>query len=312
MGRDALAGEGHMNSGSIAVLGRAVWDDWEDAVDDAPAKNFGGPAGNVAAHLANLELHVRLATAFGMDENSVTYQRYLTAKGIDLRASIQKTRPLPRIRIRLKEHTYSWADNDDGFESLRLVDVASATRDCDAVFFADFPLRRVPQFPLGQRLYAAPQLTLSKGLTTVNDLTRLKWEAVFLNRKEADELERKCPISVLSARVPGFWIVTDGAMPTELYHHGSKTTHPVPPATVVNAIGGGDAFAAGVVAGLETGHEIRHAIMIGQAAAGIIVEQLACQSDRVNWRDIDSRRGASGHADETHCSVIATVRAPRC
>jgi sugar/nucleoside kinase (ribokinase family) len=91
-------------------------------------------------------------------------------------------------------------------------------------------------------------------------------------------------------------------MPTELYHHGSKTTHPVPPATVVNAIGGGDAFAAGVVAGLETGHEIRHAIMIGQAAAGIIVEQLACQLDRVNWRDIDSRRGASGHADETHCS----------
>lgn len=293
MGRDALAGEGHMNSGSIAVLGRAVWDDWEDAVDDAPAKNFGGAAGNVAFHLANLGLHVRLATAFGMDENSVTYQRYLAAKGIDLRASIQKTRPLPRCRIRLKEHTYSWADNDDGFESLPLVDVASATRDCDAVFFADFPLGRVPQFPMGQRLYAAPQHTLSKGFTTVNDLTRLKWEAVFLNRKEADELERKCPVSVLSARVPGYWIVTDGARPTELYHHGSKTTHPVPPATVVNAIGGGDAFAAGVVAGLETSHEIRYAIMIGQAAAGIIVEQLSCQSDRVNWRDIDSRRGTS-------------------
>ena len=61
-----------MNSGSIAVLGRAVWDDWEDAVDDAPVKNFGGVAGNVAVHLANLELHVRLATAFGMDENSIT------------------------------------------------------------------------------------------------------------------------------------------------------------------------------------------------------------------------------------------------
>jgi hypothetical protein len=65
MGRDALAGEGHLNSGSVAVLGHAVWDDLEDAVDDAPAKNFGGPVGNVAAHLANLELHVRLATAFG-------------------------------------------------------------------------------------------------------------------------------------------------------------------------------------------------------------------------------------------------------
>ena len=149
MGWDALAGEGQMNSGSIAVLRRAVWDDWEDAVDDAPVKNFGGPAGNVAAHLANLELHVRLATAFGMDENSATYQRYLTAKGIDLRASIQKTRPLPRCRIRLKEHSYSWADNDDGFESLGLVDVANATQNCDAVFFADFPLRRVPQFTIG-------------------------------------------------------------------------------------------------------------------------------------------------------------------
>ena len=69
MGRDALAGESHMNSGSIAVLGRSVWD---DAGDDAPTKDFGGPTRNVAAHLANLELHVRLATAFGMDENSIT------------------------------------------------------------------------------------------------------------------------------------------------------------------------------------------------------------------------------------------------
>jgi sugar/nucleoside kinase (ribokinase family) len=267
---------------SVLVFGRAIWDDWQDAPPNHPEINFGGPAANIAVNLSALGMEVRLATVFGSDERSDIYKSYLISRGVDVSASSKILGELPRCQIWLGSSQYRWANNNDGLKALEKVEVMTSNRSVDALVFADFPLASVENRGMPTRLFWSPQLTLSpRG--GVQPGLKFSWNCVFLNKKEAGNFGDE-EISRLAQTRNENWFVTNGVEPTRLSSIGGTSIFPVCKALpYVNAIGGGDAFAAGVIAGLLRGLEMKTAIAVGHAAAAVVVSELGSQSRRLSW-----------------------------
>lgn len=273
-----------------AVIGRAVWDSWLDVPSVAQESHsifFGGPGANVAVHLAGLGLRCTLLTVFGDDRFSDEYRSYLQNRNVDISLGRTVRRPLPKCEMWLgQRRRYRWVDDYEGLDvltDLRLDRVKSLT---DTVFFADFPLDALRDEFLTETCYCAPGPSLAGSVRSVNKLVSLPWRVVFLNRSEAGfcEAHLGADLALVSTRgVSRTWIVTRGTEPTILFENGRVSEFPVAETDCVSSVGGGDAFAAGVVAALHRGYDVGGAINVGQAAARIIVQEIGCQSSRLTW-----------------------------
>jgi sugar/nucleoside kinase (ribokinase family) len=273
-------------SSDIAVAGRAVRDVWHDT-GESTVTTFGGPAANIAYNLGCLGLRCALATVFGADTFSRRYRRRLQARGVDLRCSKATGQALPTCETWLGPHReYAWRHGNDGLAPLAVLRVDGLKELAATVIFGDLPLFVLNGRHLATTSYWAPGGAVFTDVRWVRQAARLRWGVVFLNCKEAAYVEAcvgRDLRSLSTARPATTWIVTNGQEPTRMYRSGRVMSFPVEPTRVVNASGGGDAFAAGVAAALHQRLGIRSAIIVGQAAAAITVRELSAQATQLNW-----------------------------
>lgn len=273
----------------VAVFGRTVWDAWRGL----PKRHsrhvfFGGPGANIAVHLSRLGLRCTLFTVLGTGPASRTYEAHLRDVGVDLTYASRVDRDLPSCEMWVdRKRGHTWLGGYDGLLALERVHIPGDLQVAECTFFADFPLCGIDSLPPATRHYCSPQLTLFNGQTSVDDVYRLPWDAVFLNAKEAAFVRAHCAGNIWEKLIArGTCIVTNEDRPTDLHQQAQCTSFPVQPVHCVSSVGGGDAFAAGAVAALERGLDISSAITIGHAAAGIVVREIGCQTASLTWRSI--------------------------
>ncbi len=275
--------ESVLSQTSVLVIGRAVWDDWQDLPEAAPNARFGGAAANVAIHLARLGVNAELLTSFGSDSFSSEYEKRLQNVGVSVSRSIRVLHPLPRVRSWWTKQVYIW-DQGAWLHDLIALDVTSVLKPHQIAFFGDYPLSFFPVEKGTRVQFAAPQDTLKLGLTTVEDLLRHHWTCVFLNSEEAEIVSAHTCISSLSELRRETWLVTNGPNDTVAYVNGQISLHSPIRCNCVDPVGGGDAFAAGVVAALVRQMDLETAIRVGHICSSIIVQQFGCQSDEFSWQ----------------------------
>ncbi|WP_083842507.1 carbohydrate kinase family protein [Bradyrhizobium sp. ORS 375] len=287
---ERISGFGEEKLSKVAVFGRAIWDQWEEG----PA-SFGGPGANISVHLKRLGLDVSLVTAFGCDEFSAKYEAYLENLGVDISLAKHVNGELPRCQMSLRSSAFSWANGNDGFRALAEVDVPAALRLASSTVFVDFPISGASISKLSGPIFGVPGSTLASGLTAVDVFLAVPFSAVILNRKEANWLEATVPVIQLSARSSCIWIITDGAGPISVFRNGAMRQYAPPNVAVINPVGGGDAFSAGVIAAIHRGLNIDSAIGVGIECARIIVSQVETQSESMSWETLFGVPGPSSY-----------------
>jgi hypothetical protein len=187
-----------------------------------------------------------------------------------------------------------WADkpgifsprNGLGFTQMEKLDLSAIMGTNRTLVLADLPLRTLYAERVDPATYACPHITLLNGVTTAKDLHRIGWKVLFLNREEANVLGGDDGVATLLAKHGGYCIVTQGQEPALYFANGKKREFARRQIKCVNPVGGGDAFAAGVIAGLESGMSISFSLAMGHAAAEIVINEFGCQSENMSWRNI--------------------------
>lgn len=266
----------------IAVLGRVVWDEWQDAGNLADTTHFGGPGGNIASHLARLGHRITFATAFGSDKASDLYRAHLVELGVDLSHSVIREGDLPRCRLWIHQPCWEWVNGWEGYDALRALDLDACIADADAAVFADVPLAGKSVLgTLPRRTYTIPQWTIERGFTSLPDLGRLHCRAAFLNQSEAEYIAQGASFRVALSNLARTCVVTGGPGPIQVIENGGIWEKTPPPSGVVNPIGGGDALAAGTIAALEAGKSLDTALELGISAASIVIGKIGCQAEEI-------------------------------
>jgi len=266
-------------SGVLAVLGDLVEDVvvWPDGPaqrgTDTAARIFrsrGGSAANVAATAAPL-VPTRFLGCVGADPLGDALVAELAAAGVDV-----------RVQRRGRTGSVVVLVEPDG-ERTMLPDRAAATQ-LQALAPADLDgigLLHVPAYGLDggstadvlEDVLGRLPVTLDASSSAVLErlgpervralVERVRPVVLFANADEARVLE-------LTARpLPVTAVLKDGARRTTVLHPGGRTEHVevAPGAVVRDSTGAGDAFAAGVLAALLQGRDVRAGVVAGHALA---------------------------------------------
>jgi ribokinase len=114
------------------------------------------------------------------------------------------------------------------------------------------------------------------------------------NAGELDHLGYPSATGLLAAGARAV-AVTLGARGCQLYHGGVDGPSLVAPfeARAVDSVGAGDAFAAGVAAGLAAGEPVEQAVRLGSAAGALTTEARGARAARYTRAQIDSMLNAA-------------------
>jgi adenosine kinase len=272
-------------------------------VDDLRVRR-GGVAANVAVGMARLGATPLLVGAAGHDFGE--YGQWLTAQGVDISG----------VRLSTSQATARFVCTTDVAHNqiasfypgamaeaatIDLVALGERHGGLDLVLVA-------PNDPAAMLRHAAD--CRATGLPFAADpsqqLARFSGEQVaalvngaaylMTNEYEAGLVQRRTgwsPTEVLS-RV-GTWITTLGAGGAWIARAGASATHipPVPVPEPVDPTGAGDAFRAGVLAGLGAGLPITRAVQLGCALAAYAVESIGTQEYQVDLAALTARFAAA-------------------
>jgi sugar/nucleoside kinase (ribokinase family) len=274
-----VAGFLEVNNISILVLGRAIWDDWQDLEHQANA-NFGGSGANIAVHLAHLGLDVTLHTVLGTCWRSRVYAERLRMVGVATEHVVYDDAPLTRCILYREKSEFSWGDGGDGLSKLAALNPLHSTDSFDAVIVADYPVDALSASAAQGTFWClGPHQSVLTCASTIDGISRLPWTRLFTNRREAQLL------SGLGLRSGQRWIITNGPLPViVLEPEQEMEEYIVPPASLRCPVGGGDAFLAGYVAAELRGYGASACVTAGLNAAKQIVESDYCQQVDLSWK----------------------------
>ena len=266
----------------VVVQGRITWDNWiELPCPMENGANFGGSGANIAVTLSALGATVEVVGRLGSDAIGRSYLRYLRRRGVgtefvdtsDAHTSVCDISP---------GNYYSWRSGrislPNPSASVRARALASASA---FILVDDAP---VPGQTLPDRSFWVPQMWLrseiDRFLTPMEVLQLWSWRIVFLNAKEAmwmEDLSKRSLVSISQSVPRTLFVRTDEIRPTVSLRAGRASFHPVLAVDPVVALGGGDALAAGCIAGDVHGLEPSGSIALGQMLARQVVSQVGCQ-----------------------------------
>lgn len=293
---------------TVVVVGEAVVDLRPEGAPAAPgepvpfAAHAGGGPFNTAVALGRLGVPVRFAGRLTTAAFGDQLRARLTRSGVDLRHAVDAAEPATVAAVTLDERgdatyafyvegTADWAWRDGELPAAFDDEVAAVHTGSLAVALpgsaeriADLLAREHGRRTVSVDPNVRPQV--------VSDLPsyRERLEALLRHtdvvRASGDDVAALYP-GAGAADVARRWrergvrlvVVTDGAAGATAFHDGGMATEPVWPGPVVDTIGAGDAFDAGLLAGLaqrdrlgaagvarlsaeDVGHALRHAARV--------------------------------------------------
>ena len=263
----------------------------------------GGTAANISYTLALLGEHPLLCGAVGAADFT-DYATALEAVGVD-------TTPALRCEDVGTANGFITTDLDDNqitaffagaMARSGALDLTQLTGVSDVVVAADAAdgmARHIREAAtLEARLTFAPaQQIPSMG----DDVLRAGLDAAWLvvgNDYEMDMIRERTGVSVDALRARRMVAVTRGAAGSELHSSDGVITVPAAPvADVVDPTGAGDAYIAGLLAGLRSGASLEVAGRIGSVAASFVVEARGPQSHEFTVAQLRARYQLAFHSD---------------
>ncbi|MGY1741182.1 MULTISPECIES: carbohydrate kinase family protein [unclassified Blastococcus] len=240
----------------------------------------GGAPANVTAGLARLGVPARLAGWTGADALADGLLAGLADRGVSLAVVRRGRAPLSAVLVHPDGERTLLTDRGEG--GLEAADVAPAwVADAAVVHLDGYDLLRYPRalceaaalaheagVPVSVDVAAATRIARHGTAAYVELLAELEADALFCNAAEAAALG-------LGGELPGWApelvLVHAGAGATRVVTRSAALEVPVPPvASVRDTTGGGDAFAAGVLAGWRAGVPVAEAVAGGHAAAAVV------------------------------------------
>jgi 5-dehydro-2-deoxygluconokinase len=293
------------------VVGRACVDLYADelGIPLSEAERFnaflGGSPANIAAGIARLGASVRFATRVGADSMGAFVRRQLEGFGID----VEYVHEDPEVQTSVVLGAFQPPEGADMvFYRDRAADLALAPSDLSIGLVREAALL----VTTGTALSAEPSRSATiAALTTAAEGDTLRafvidhrppaWrgttkssiarryrgalqvcDVAIGNAEEislAAELEDwRVGARAIAALGPSVVVVTLGSDGALVFEDGRFSRVPSVPASPVNVVGAGDAFAASFFYGLLTGHDAVASARLGTAAGAIVVERLGCSA----------------------------------
>lgn len=265
-------------------------------------KRSGGGATNSASALAKLGLKVKTATKVGDDEDGDFILRELKADGIenichnrskqqtDLATIISSTKEKDRIIL-----VHKGASTD-----LSSKDIPAPKLNCSWIYLATltgksqqtaFEIARIAKKKNIKLLFNPSLYLAQKGAKNLAPILQ-NTAILVLNKEEAQALLRTSSSSFefllteLQKRGPEAVIVTDGrrglyALQKNIMYSLTKT----PNVKIVHTAGAGDAFTAGLLAGLIKKYSFDDALRLGQVNASSVIQHVGAKAGQLTEKE---------------------------
>ncbi len=261
--------------------------------------SMGGVGRNIAENLARLGAAVRLVTAFGDDTDGAALREGCERAGIDISMSVvAEGVPASRYLAVLD----GAGDLAAAVSDMRALEQLTPDRLTPAMFAGvdavvldtNMPpttLARAAEYA-GDAPVVLDPVSTAKALAARTVLARLA--VLKANVREAEEISGAAGAEgaaerLLQAGVARV-IITMGSGGVLCASRAERFRVAAPRASVVNATGAGDAFAAGVTYGLASGLRFRDIIAWGSALAAFALESEFTVSDRVSLDAVRHRK----------------------
>lgn len=251
--------------------------------DEAAAGPFcGGGAPNIAAALARLEFAPRLIYPVGQDFCGSKCETFWRSLGVDLSG-------LVTLSAHRSGYAYLFVTQNQETTCFAFPGAAGAAGAPPIPRFDEFvvvaPVLNAFTCPLLEAALAQDRRVIISGIAgaeVVPYLARLS--ALVINAAEADrlchELQLPSPANLGTLFPKCLFFITQGAAGSTVYQHKEANPIPsVPAERVQDPTGAGDAYAAGVVAGLGLDCDAVTAGKIGAALASFVVEEVGSQTN---------------------------------
>jgi sugar/nucleoside kinase (ribokinase family) len=255
-----------------------------------------GQAGYLALGLASLGASVSVIAVVGADDAGDRIVDGLAGAGVDVSAISKIGGERTGITVALVRADGERAFASDIGCSARMTEAqvrAASALVAQSSWVAVVGLFMIPEFPmahmralLGDCRRRGQQTMLDTGWDprgwpsrTIDDVSALLSEVdLFLpNLDEAQaitgEAQPLAALEKLRALCPGSIVIKCGAEGSVAWHDGRVVRHAASPVTVIDTVGAGDAFNAGLLAAVGDGASIDDAIAQGHAFASIYVSR---------------------------------------
>jgi len=254
----------------------------------------GGGATNVAAGLSRLGLKTAVAAKIGQDHYAelvlkdlkrfkVHYQALCRSrKHTDFSTIVFSVQDQDRVIFVHKGASQDLQKSDlqHSFFSTQWIHMGSLTG-------ASFPTAKKIAASAGKKkisLLFNPSLYLAqKGVTVLKPILRNTTLLIF-NKEEAQALLKSYSQSMeeMVKQLPDYGpttvIITDGPRNVAAWHEHTIYSLVPPQVKVVDTTGAGDAFTAGVLAGLIKQYSFEDALRLGQVNALSVIQQVGCKN----------------------------------
>jgi 5-dehydro-2-deoxygluconokinase len=281
-----------------AVLGRVGVDLYPNQLR-APLRDIrtytrfvGGFAGNVSTGLARLGIRTAIISRVGDDGHGEFVRNFLSAEGVDVRflrvdpdwltpptfCEIWPPDNFPLLFYR-RPTAPDWQVSPDDFDA---EEVASA----QVLFVTGTGLAQSPSRETSLLALRAHRGTAVLDLDwrptlwdAPDDYPRLAQEATAAANivvGNEDEVAAAGGLQTLLEIGPSAVIVKRGGDGATLFENGERTDVSGVPVDVVNGLGAGDAFAAGLGYAIIRGLGLLEGVRLGNAAGAIVASQVAC------------------------------------
>jgi fructokinase len=258
----------------------------EALIDMLPRKTEGGeqafapyPGGavfNTAVALARLEAPVSLFTGLSDDLFGERLSRVLTVNGVDQSLAARSPRPTTLAFVSLTggQAAYTFYDENSAGRMLTEADLPDIPAACAAGFFGGISLAVEPcaeaYLALAGRMSAAGRLVMldpnvragfiadedryrarMERMMALADIVKASDEDLAWLLQDGGEGEVAALAEAVRARGPALVLVTHGAGGVTAFAGGAPVHVPARKVEVVDTVGAGDTFNAGILAGLH-------------------------------------------------------------
>ncbi|MEM7811633.1 MAG: PfkB family carbohydrate kinase [Planctomycetota bacterium] len=273
---------------TVVGLGEVVWDYYPDDRGRRP----GGAPANVVFHVTQCGHRGVVASAVGDDADGEELVDYLAARGVDTAAVRRSaTRPTARVDVHTDGGGPGYTIHDDtAWDGLAWDDEWAATFSrADAVCFGTLAQRHATTRDfVGRALRSVPDRCLKvfdinlRPPWWADDVVVASFDACDVLKLSSEEVEAVGEVFGVPAGTPdrladelgrrsGKTIaVTLGGEGAVLKRGEEVTFEPAAPADVVDTVGAGDAFTAGLTLGLLDGLSTRDVLRFANGLGGVV------------------------------------------
>lgn len=271
-----------------------------DKVPDDNGASYGGCGCNVAAGLSKLGFQSGVAMILGDDYVGALYRSRLREQHIDDRDIIV----MPRAQT---SRSYLFLNRDGEYQNFFFAGASDQWQ--GTLRLRNLPGSKFALVTVGPYHYNKQFVQLAWESNTPiiwqlkPDIFAYPAEAmsefaskskyILMNRIEYEYVSKsmglQAPEELLGEQTMAV-VITRGAEGSQVYSAGGSVTVPaVSLDRIIDVTGAGDAFTAGFIAGVLKDWSLERSARIGAVMASFVLQQLGCQTNLPNWKQMESR-----------------------